>query len=104
MKLTHGAGELSTSMGSEVTIPLSLSVAPELRDPIQISIVPANDIFVAEDVALAAGQKETAIKVRVTNQPAVAGEQELRIRATALRDGKWPVVAETTVLVTLKAQ
>jgi hypothetical protein len=104
MKLTHGAGELKASPGSELSVPLSLSIAPELRDPIQITVVSSQGLFTAETVALAVGQKQTTINVRVADLAAAIGEQELILRATALRDGRWPVVSETTVLVTIQAK
>ncbi len=104
MKLTHGVGEIKTSPGGELTIPLALSIASELRDPIQITVVPNEQqrgLFTAEPVALAAGQKETKFVVRVAAEASSIGEQELTLRATALRDGRWPVVAETTLLVNI---
>lgn len=104
MKLTHTAGEIKASPGSELSVPLSLSIAPELRDPIQISVISGQGLFTAESVALAVGQKQATIKVRVADLPAAIGEQELVLRATALRDGRWPVVSETTVLVTIQAK
>jgi hypothetical protein len=104
MKLTHTAGEMNASPGSELSVPLSLSIAPELRDPIQISVLSSKGLFSAESVALAVGQKQATIKVQVADLPAATGEQELVLRATALRDGRWPVVSETTVLVTIQAK
>ena len=112
MKLTHGAGEIKTVPGSELTIPLNLSIAPELKDPIQISLqarsasgIPvANtaNCFQAETINLAPGQKDSKLIVHVANDPAVIGERELTIRATALRDGRWPVVSETTLLIEIR--
>lgn len=103
MKLTHGAGEVSASPGRELSIPLSLSLSPELRDPIRITVVSADGIFTAEPLSLATGQKEVKLPVRVSMDPAHLGEHEVVIRATALRDGRWPVVSETSVLVEIRA-
>jgi hypothetical protein len=83
-----------------LTIPLSLSLAPELKDPIQITIRSNKPTFTAEPMQLAAGQKDTKLVVRIAADG--AGEQELVIRATALQGGKWPVVSETTVLVDIR--
>lgn len=106
MKLTHSAGEMKATAGSQVTIPLSLSIAPELRDPIEIVVVPGDQtrrVFSAEPMTLAAGQKEAKASVRISDDPASYGEHELVIRATALRDGRWPVVTETSVLIEIHA-
>jgi hypothetical protein len=104
MKLTHAAGEMKVSPGAELSVPISLSIAPELRDPIQISVISGQGLFTSESVALAVGQKQATINVRVADLPAAIGEQELVLRATALRDGLWPVVSETNVLVTIQAK
>ncbi len=105
MKLTHSAGEMKVTAGSEVTIPLSLSIAPELRDPIEIVVAGDQNrrLFSAQAITLAAGQKEAKVSVRVSDNPASYGEHELVIRATALRDGRWPVVTETSVLIEIQA-
>lgn len=105
MKLTHSVGEMKATAGSEVTIPLSLSIAPELRDPIEIVFVGDQNrrLFVAQAIHLAAGQKEAKVNVRVSNDPESYGEHELVFRATALRDGRWPVVTETSVLIEILA-
>jgi hypothetical protein len=105
MKLTHGAGEVIAAPGAEMTIPLSLSLSPELHDPIRIAVMPGvseKGLFTAEPVALVAGQKEAKIVVKIAAEAISPGERELIIRATALRDGKWPVVSETTVLVDIQ--
>jgi len=102
MKLTHGAGEMKATAGSEITIPLALSIAPELRDPIEVTVVSADPnrrVFSAPAVTLAAGQKEAKVSVSISSEFASPGEHELVFRAKALRDGRWPVITETSVLV-----
>ena len=98
MKLTHSAGDIKTSAGSEFSIPLSLSVAPELQDAIEITVVSPEKDFSAQPLALAAGQKGASLAVHVSKE-SVKGEHELTIRAKALQGGRWPVISETTVLV-----
>lgn len=102
MKLTHSAGEVKAAPGSELVIPLSLSLAPEMRDPIQITVRSNKQTFSAEPITLAAGQKDSKLTVRVAEEGSTVGEQELVIRATAMQGGKWPVVSETTVLVDIR--
>jgi hypothetical protein len=57
-------------------------------------------LFRSDSLKLAAGQKEAKMVVRVEGN-AAGGEHELVLRAKALRDGRWPVISETTVLVNL---
>ncbi|MBS0204424.1 MAG: PPC domain-containing protein [Planctomycetes bacterium] len=104
MKLTHGVGELKSAPGSELTIPLALSLAPVLQAPIQITIEPTEfqqGMFMADPLSLAPGQKETKIRVRIPEGVGHVGEQELTFRATSTKDG-WPVVSETTVLIDIR--
>ena len=104
MKLTHGAAEIKASAGSELTIPLSLSLAPELREPIQITVVPNErhkGLFTAEPIHLASGQKDAKFVIRVGTEPSVVGEQEVTIRAKSQRHG-WPVISETTLLIDIR--
>jgi hypothetical protein len=37
--------------------------------------------------------------LRLASDPRLVGEHNLTFRATALKDGKWPVVSETSVLL-----
>ncbi len=105
MKLSHSAGEPTVTLGSEVRIPLALSLASELREPIKITVMPSEDqtnLLTAEPIPLSAGQKETTLIVRVANDAKLVGEQSLVVRAFTLRNG-YPVISETTVLLTVKA-
>ena len=60
------------------------------------------NLLTAEPIPLSAGQKETTLIVRVANDAKLVGEQSLVIRAATLRNG-YPVISETTVLLTVKA-
>ena len=105
MKLSHSAGEPTVTLGSEVRIPLALSLASELREAIKITVMPSEDqinLLTAEPIPLSAGQKETTLILRVANDAKLVGEQSLVIRAATLRNG-YPVISETTVLLTVKA-
>ena len=104
MKLSHTAGEPTVTLGSEVRIPLALSLASELKDAIKITVMPSDDqstLLAAEPIQLSPGQKETTLIVRVANDAKLVGEQSLVVRAATLRNG-YPVISETTVLLTIK--
>ena len=104
MKLSHSAGEPTVTLGSEARIPLALSLASELREAIKITVMPSDDqssLLAAEPIQLSPGQKETTLIVRIANDAKLVGEQSLVIRAATLRNG-YPVISETTVLLTVK--
>lgn len=104
MKLSHTAGEPTVPIGGEVRIPLALSLASELRDPIKITVMPTesqSSLLTAEPIQLSAGQKDTILLLRVANDAKLVGEQEVVVRAATLRNG-YPVISETTVLLIVK--
>lgn len=105
MKLSHSAGEPLAVVGGEVRIPLALSLASELREPIKITVMPSEsqaNLINVEPIQLASGQKETSAIIRLANDPKLLGEQTVVLRAATTRQG-WPVISETTVLVTVTA-
>ncbi len=105
MKLSHSGGELAATLGGEVRVPLNLSIAAELREPIRLTLVPAEsqtNLLSAEPITLPAGQTTATLIVRVANDAKLIGEQLLLIRATSLKDGRWTVASETTVLCTVR--
>ncbi|MFN0052252.1 MAG: PPC domain-containing protein [Planctomycetales bacterium] len=100
MKLGHLAGDATISPGGELRIPLTLSRSPEFREAVRIELVPegADAAWVsAEPTTLAFEQGDPALLVRVAADPRALGEKSLKIRATALKEGRWPVTSETTL-------
>lgn len=102
MKLSHPPGEIKTAAGSTIKIPLSLSIASELKDPIEISIVP-NDVnqgaFTGNTITLVPGQKSAIYEIQVSADAARKKEQEVTVRAKAMKDGRWPVISETSLTI-----
>jgi len=106
LKLTQGLNEPSVKPGDRLTIPVQLSVAPDLQDPIEISIVPADGgrhPFRAEPLTLVPGQKEAHFTVEVATSSS-PGEYTLMLRARSLKDGQWPVISETPLLIEIRGQ
>ena len=102
MKLSHPPGEIKAAAGRTIKVPLSLSIASELKDPIEISIV-ANEVnqgaFKGNTITLVPGQKSAVYEIQVTAEAARKKEQEVTVRAKALKDGRWPVISETSLTV-----
>ncbi len=105
MKLSHTAGELTVAPGSEIRVPLALSRAAEFRAPVQIELVADETqagLMAAAPIALTPEQANGELVVRLGSDPRLSGEQSFTVRAVGLKDGRWPVIAETTVLVTVR--
>ncbi|MGI8978926.1 MAG: PPC domain-containing protein [Pirellulaceae bacterium] len=105
MKLAHSPAEYMAVVGSDIVIPLQLSRAAELREDVKLELVagelPAG-LATAEPMTFVAGQTEATFRIRLASDPRLAGEQSFKIRAIALKDGRWPVISETTVPVVVK--
>jgi hypothetical protein len=104
MKLAHAPGEYTAVAGSELVIPLQLSRAAELREDVKLELLPGElptGLATSELVSLPMDKSEGTMRIRLANDPRLAGEQSFRIRATAIKDG-WPVISETTVPVVVK--
>ena len=102
LKLSTPMAELHAQPGSELRVGVTISRAPELREPVRVELVPLasqTGLLSAEPVTVGPDDRETALTVRLHSDPKLSGEQTLHIRATALQGGKWQVVSETSLLV-----
>ncbi len=101
LRLAHGAGEFTVAPGKELELPLVLSVATEMQSPIQIQLGLTPEqagLFTLDPQTVAQGQTKSVVKIQVANDPRAQGQQTLRLRAVASKDGH-PVVSETSVQV-----
>ncbi|MFO0818946.1 MAG: hypothetical protein U1A77_13445 [Pirellulales bacterium] len=102
MKVTHSADEPRVQAGGEVVIPVRVSRAPEFREPIRLELVASQDPaekIESPAIVLAPETSDAELKVRIPTESTARGERSWTIRASAMRDGRWPVVSEATVLV-----
>lgn len=107
LKLGAGQTEISGQPGGENEIPLTLFRAPELVESVRLELVPPElpeGSITAEPMTLEADAAGTSLKLRLADDPRLVGERSLVFRATALQDGRWPVVSETTVLLIVTAK
>ena len=105
MKLSHTAGELTVAPGTEIRIPLALSRAAEFRAPVTVELIADESqtgLVAAVPITLTPEQGGGELVVRLASDARLNGEQSITIRAMGLKDGRWPVIAETTVLVTVR--
>jgi hypothetical protein len=100
LKVSHEPQERVVRAGTTVEIPLRVSRSVKFSAPARVQLV-ASDAWAgqitAEPVALAVGETSAIMRLRVAEDVRVLGRQEVTFRATALEDGKWPVVSETAV-------
>jgi hypothetical protein len=97
LKLTHEQQEYVTAPGSTIDIPLKVSRTVKLPVPADVALVgDKNSIFTADAVQLPQAVNQHVLKLKIAAD-AKPGLHHATIRATALQDGKWAAVSETTV-------
>ena len=113
MKLS-GPGEIRLKRGATATIELGLVRAAEFRTPafagpVRVELVRealprawrVGNLVTLEPVVIENDGAELAqatLTLTLADDPRIAGEGPITIRATALEEGRWPVVSEATVV------
>ncbi len=101
LKLTHEQQEYVASPGGTLEIPLRVSRTTKLPIPADVILVGSGEktnSLTADAVQLPPTVNQHAMKVHIAAD-AKPGEHHAIVRATALQDGKWPAVSETTVVI-----
>lgn len=102
MKLTHAPAEYRARVGSELTVPLTVSRVSEFRESLRIELVAEEDqegLIVAEPVLLSSDEAKCSLVIRFSSNAQLIGDQTLLIRASGLQAGKWLVKSETELAV-----
>lgn len=113
MKLS-APGEIRLKRGATVAIVLELVRGAEFRTPAfagpvrvelvreslprawrEGNLVTPEPVVIENDVA---EHVQATLTVKLADDPRIAGEGPITIRATALEEGRWPVVSEATVV------
>lgn len=98
LKLSARDRELPAVPGRSLTIPLSLSRSPKLREPAVIRLLPNAFGFHAEPLTVASTQHEVELQVTVPQSLTAGTECPLTVQATVLKEGHLRTVSETSVL------
>jgi hypothetical protein len=113
MKLA-GPAEIRLKRGATATIALGLVRGAEFRTPafagpVRVELVREalprgwreGNLVTSETVVIendGAEEADATLTVTLADDPRIAGEGTIMIRATALEEGRWPVVSEATVV------
>ncbi len=97
LKLSTDTPQIQAKTGQQLSIPLTISRSLLLKDPIRLELI-ADDSFMAEPVTLSPEQSQTEYRVVHTGKDTPT-EHTVKIRATAMKEGKYPAISETSVLI-----
>lgn len=105
LKLTHEQQEYVAAPGSTIEIPLKVSRTvklPVAADVVLVGNGEKGSVFSADPVQLPPSTNQHVLKLKIAAD-AKPGLHLATIRATAMQDGKWPAVSETTVGVYIES-
>jgi hypothetical protein len=102
LKISAEAAEYQIAPAATVSIPLSIHRASDLTEPVRIELISGDDEplpFHAQPIICSADQAQATFIIAAESTAAAGTEYQLRIRATALQQGKLQVVSETDIAV-----
>ncbi|MBL8811952.1 MAG: hypothetical protein JNM43_17435 [Planctomycetaceae bacterium] len=105
MKLGTGISEFETEGGGRIEVPVTISRTARMALPVTVDLkVPeeAKGKIHATPVTIQPDQHQGTLTLSFENSPEINGLWRLRLAATALQDGRWPVVSETEITVEVR--
>lgn len=102
LKLTLRPSELTVRPGEGFKVPLAVSRSSKLPESVRIELVPPAELrglLEAQPVTLPLEQTQADLAVTSKADAKLRGSWKIKLKATAMQDGKWPVISETDVMV-----
>lgn len=102
LKVSYEAGEMNVRPGEPFEVPIKLARSVKLSAAVRLELrLPEgmDGMFAAEPLVLPPDRAEAKVKITAGKDLRLKGVVPLTIRATAMQDGKLPVISETTVEV-----
>lgn len=100
LKVAADSSGGNVNVGSAFEIPFRISRSAKLQQDVTVQLVVSEeigDLVRAEPVVLGAGTDQGVLRVESVADQRLGGPWDLRVVATALEAGQWPVISETTV-------
>ena len=102
LKVSTENSDVVTSLGEIQEISVNVSRSPELPLPVKVElIVPdeATGFISATPLMIGPDKTSGALQIVSRTDEQLQGQWNLTVRATALQDGKWPVISESEIRV-----
>jgi hypothetical protein len=100
LKLSHENRDLAIAPGQPFEVRLKVLRLAKLAEPVRLELRLPEELtgqLKAEPMMVPVGKEDAVL--RITPAVALRGEHSFTIRATALQDGKYPAISETSVSV-----
>jgi hypothetical protein len=102
LKISTDVVEFQCAPGQPFSVPITISRAKQLTESVCLELSPTvsqTEFFTAEPKTLSAAQTEIGYLITVGAIADRSREHKLTIRATVLKNGKFPMISETTIVV-----
>lgn len=102
LKISAGETEFQAKPGAAISIPIHIDRSEKLTERVTLELCGQDSQrspFVANPQELASDMRHSDFAVSITTTASTHAEHTLKIRATLMKDGVYPVISETTVLV-----
>lgn len=102
MKLTSKAGELTARPGESFEVPVAVARSAKFPAEATVELVVPEElagVLSAEPLTLSAKDDRDTLRIATKRDARLSGDWPLTLTATALEDGKWPVVSQTEIVV-----
>jgi hypothetical protein len=94
-------------LGGAIDIPVRVSRSVKLPAEVKLEVVATEGdptgLITAEPLTVPASQGAAVVKLKLADDARLVGLRHVTIRATALQNGKWPAISETTVPLAVEA-
>jgi len=102
LKLAHRAGELTVAPGGSFEVPVTVARSAKLAETTVVRVEvpePLVGLIKAEPLTLKPTQGNGTLKIMTLPDAKLVGDWQIKLVATALQDGRWPVVSVINVPV-----
>ena len=108
LQVAHDLDELTIRAGETFEVPLVVSRSPKLKVPVELQLMIPPELeksahLKAGTLKLSPSQNRGNLRVTTSRSSSVVGRWPLTIRAKALQEGRWPVIAQTSFSVQIDA-
>ena len=103
LKVSQQAEEVTAVPGEMFSIPIEILRSAKLQTPVTLKLLAPEElaglVSLSDVSELSARQNRRILRVRTIQDARLRGRWTFSIQATALQDGRWPVVSQTEVAV-----
>ncbi len=100
LKVSADQEEFEVASGETFSVPITIRRSQQLQEPILVEIVSKDNNFSAQPLTVSSKKQHVQLPVVIKSHNAAYRESELTIRTTVMQSEKYPVISETTVIIT----